>query len=70
MNADEKARKICIPLFREIHSDLGGTIPMGDIASIIGSRMHDACMEMHEWTLEQAQELHQGAMEAAKEGLV
>jgi hypothetical protein len=70
MTANEKARKLCVPLYAEIHRDLGGIITMGDIASIIGNRMNDVCMDMHQWTLEQAQELHQGAMEAAKEGLI
>lgn len=60
MNSDEKARKICIPLYRDIHDDLCGTISMGDIAAIIGNRMYDACIEMHNWTLEQAQQ--QGAL--------
>jgi hypothetical protein len=70
MNADEKARKICVPLYRDIHNDLGGTLSMGDIAAIIGQRMHDVCIEMHNWTLEQAQQLHQGAMQAAEEELI
>lgn len=61
MNADEQARKICVPLYRDIHNDLGGTISMGDIAAIIGNRMHDACIEMHNWTLEQVPPLPQGA---------
>jgi hypothetical protein len=70
MTADEKARKLCVPLFAEIHRDIAGLLSMGDIAAIIGQRMHDVCIEMHNWTLEQAQQLHSGAIEAAREGLI
>jgi hypothetical protein len=70
MTADEKARKLCVPMFAEIHRDLGGIISMGDIACIIGQRMHYACMEMHEWSLANASNLHQLAMDAMKEGLI
>lgn len=51
MTADEKARKLSIPTFRQIHDDLGGIICMGDIAAIVGQRMYDMLIEMHEWTL-------------------
>jgi hypothetical protein len=50
MIASEKVRKICVPMFAEIHHDLGGIISMGDVAAIIAQRMQDACMEMYEWT--------------------
>jgi hypothetical protein len=70
MTADEKARKICVPLYAQIHQDVGRILSMGDIAAIIGQRMHDACIEMHQWTIEQTQTLHQGAMDAAREGLI
>jgi len=51
MTADEKARKLAVPTFRQIHDDFGGMISLGDIACIVGQRMHDMLMEMHEWTL-------------------
>jgi hypothetical protein len=54
MDVDQKARQLAVPTFQQIADDFGGLVTVGDVAAIVGQRMHEMLLEMHRWTLDQA----------------